>query len=183
MPARGVLHGAPPSFFLLSLEHARERTGSPAACLDPLAVPRTDVLRRRVRPAGSSLCVVEIPGHHGGRLAVDALVSVAAMIDALLEARLAQRLVGELRPASADPQQLVPGRAEPARVPLCARQLENRPRTQAPRPHLPGCHEEVRVMMALVAPCARLVHRGSTALPYRSASSRAHLRASAVRSA
>src|SRR5437660_2406831 len=159
MPARGVLHGAPPSFFLLCLEHALERTASPAACLDPLAVPRTDVLRRRVRPAGSSLRVVDIPGHHGGRLAIDPLVSVAAMIDALLEARLAQRLVGELRPAFADPQQLVPGRAEPARVPLRARQLENRPGAQAPRPHLPGCHEEVRVMMTLVAPCARLVYR------------------------
>src|SRR5438876_9318974 len=108
MPARGVLHGAPPSFFLLCLEHALERTASPAAGLDPLAVPRTDVLPRRVRPAGSSLCVVDIPGHHGSRLAVDALVSVAAMIAVLLVGRLARRLVRARGPAWAVPGQRVP---------------------------------------------------------------------------
>ena len=70
-------------------------------------------------------------------------------------------LVGaeKLRPALAQPQQIILGWSEPTSMALLARQLESRARADSSGTHLTRGHQNVRVMMSLIGLWTRLMDR------------------------
>jgi hypothetical protein len=81
------------------------------------------------------------------------------MIDARRHPRFVQRLIRDLRPSLAHPEDLIPARTQAALMPIRSREVEGGPGTQTVGAYLPSGHEKVGVMMAVVGMRTRFVDR------------------------
>ena len=124
---------------------------------------RADGLTGWNAPAQSTFHIENCRRYSRLRFAIDALGLIAAVIDALHDARFAQRLVQHLPPSLAHPQELVPGGRKAARVPIRSIQLQCRSGTETAGAYLTGRHQHMRVVMPLIRlrprPVDREVHR------------------------
>src|ERR1700733_8887701 len=155
----GRLERLLPALLPLALEHAGQLRRTFLTRLDTLAVSGADVVADRIAPSTDALRVEDALRHHRLRLAIDALVFITAVINTRGQPRIVERLVRNLRPALAQPQQIILGWSEPTSMALLARQLESRARADSSGTHLTRGHQNVRVMMSLIGLWTRLMDR------------------------